>query len=259
MNRISEPFGKAGLIVAIVALVAALVGGAYAATASSRHHKKSNAGLNGKQRKEVKKISKQYAGKPGAAGPAGPQGLPGANGSNGARGNTGPEGPEGPEGKEGPKGKEGSPWTAGGTLPEGATETGYWAASGTPVPTVGGLFNAVSAPISFGIPLAEAPELGIAEVPSETELENEEFPAPPTGCTGNVAEPGAEEGYLCIFPLEMEHTEGAAPVHFKAGGGLGSGFEGNPGPQGGLLVVLGEEAHPEEPVTANGTWAVTGP
>ena len=82
-RRIREPFGKAGLIVAIVALVAASVGGAYAANHNGgKHHKKSknNAGLNGKQKKQVKNISKSEAKKfansnPGArsAGRAGPR------------------------------------------------------------------------------------------------------------------------------------------------------------------------------------------
>ena len=41
-----------------------------------------------------------------------------------------PSGKEGAQGKEGPpgtNGKDGSPWTAGGTLPSGETETGTWA------------------------------------------------------------------------------------------------------------------------------------
>jgi hypothetical protein len=73
IRAIREPFGKAGLTVAILALVLAMVGGAYASGA-----------LTGKQKREVKKIAKRYAGK------AGPQGI------EGKRGPTGPEGPQGP-------------------------------------------------------------------------------------------------------------------------------------------------------------------
>ena len=51
IRAIREPFGKAGLTVAILALVLAMVGGAYASGA-----------LTGKQKKEVKKIAKKYAG-----------------------------------------------------------------------------------------------------------------------------------------------------------------------------------------------------
>ena len=66
----------------------------------------------------------------GSGGPAGPAG---ANGKDGAQGDKGPEGQQGLQGKqgepgpEGEKGEEGSPWTAGGTLPSGETETGIWA------------------------------------------------------------------------------------------------------------------------------------
>lgn len=73
IRAIREPFGKAGLTVAILALVLAMVGGAYAAGA-----------LTGKQKREVKKIAKKYAGE------AGPQGKEGKQGP------TGPEGPQGP-------------------------------------------------------------------------------------------------------------------------------------------------------------------
>jgi hypothetical protein len=68
-RHLKEPFGKAGLTVAILALVLAMVGGAWAAGA-----------LSSKQKKEVTTIAKKYAGKPGA---------PGANGTNGQNGAPG--------------------------------------------------------------------------------------------------------------------------------------------------------------------------
>src|SRR3954465_12391905 len=73
-----EPFGKAGLTVAILALVFAIAGGARAA-----------AGLNGKEKIEVKKIAKQFAGKPGNAGPQGPAGPGGPAGPTGGPGGAG--------------------------------------------------------------------------------------------------------------------------------------------------------------------------
>ena len=80
-----EPFGKAGLTVAIVALVFAMIGGAYAAGT-----------LTGKQKKEVEKIAKKFAGKNGSAGL---QGSSGKDGSPGAAGQPGPPGPStGPAG-----------------------------------------------------------------------------------------------------------------------------------------------------------------
>jgi hypothetical protein len=72
----SEPFGKAGLILAVCALVLACTGGAFAAGK-----------LSGPQKKEVGKIAakvaKKSGGKRGPAGPAGPAGAPGAPGAPG--------------------------------------------------------------------------------------------------------------------------------------------------------------------------------
>lgn len=183
IRSIREPFGKAGLTVAILALVFAMAGGAWAAT-----------GLNSKQKKEVTKIAKKFAGKPGAAGAAGANGTNGTAGTNGTKGDTGAAGSNGTNGTNGKtvlngtvdpgtgvgttgdfyintttdkifgpkpspagawpagvelKGATGSPWSAGGTLPSGSTETGAWSfkmASGTgetslsfPIPLAGAL------------------------------------------------------------------------------------------------------------------------
>lgn len=168
----NEPFGKAGLTVAILALVFAMVGGAWAA-----------GGLNPKQKKEVTKIAKKYAGKPG---------VPGANGTNGTNGTAGAKGDKGEKGDTGNNGtsvtgtpiltssatcnhqggtaytsasgtenvcngKEGEPWTPNNTLPNEATETGAW--------TFSDHFSTESVlliPISFPIQLGE--ELGASHV-----------------------------------------------------------------------------------------------
>jgi hypothetical protein len=103
IRAIREPFGKAGLTVAICALVLAMVGGAYAAGA-----------LSGKQKKEVEKIAKKYAGKTGSAGSQGPAGPAGAKGDTGTNGKDGTNGTNGKEGTIG--------FTE--TLPSGKTETG---------------------------------------------------------------------------------------------------------------------------------------
>lgn len=80
-----EPFGKAGLIVALCAIVLATTGAAFAAGR-----------LTGPEKQEVGKIAaktaKKYAGKPG---PAGKQGPAGKTGPAGAAGATGPAGPAG--------------------------------------------------------------------------------------------------------------------------------------------------------------------
>ncbi len=174
-SRIHQRLGTAGLIVAVVALVAALGGTAFAA-----------AQLNPTQKKEVRKIAKKYAGKRGPRGKRGPKGKPGNDGAQGPQGDPGPKGEKGDtgapgkdgndgksvsvspysgsecaeaEGEEGAEftndsgtayacnGKEGSPWTAGGTLPEGATETGSWFG------VTNGSGELKLASISFPIPL----------------------------------------------------------------------------------------------------------
>jgi hypothetical protein len=133
ITSLREPFGKAGLIVAIVALVFALAGGAIAA----------NNALTGKQKKEVTKIAKKFVGnyskatasakakqgkqgKTGKTGPQGPAGPAGPAGAKGDTGTNGKDGTNGTNGKEGPEGKAGKDGTTGftETLPSGKTETG---------------------------------------------------------------------------------------------------------------------------------------
>lgn len=91
IRAIREPFGTAGLIIAMVALVAALGGSALAASGA----------LTGKQKKEVETIAKKYAGKPGAAGPTGTQGPAGAKGDSGPAGAAGTNGTAGTAGTNG--------------------------------------------------------------------------------------------------------------------------------------------------------------
>jgi len=81
IRAVREPFGKAGLMVAILALVLAMGGAAFAASG----------GLSGQQKKEVRQIAKRYAGT-GTAGPTGPAGPSGKNGARGAEGVSGENG-----------------------------------------------------------------------------------------------------------------------------------------------------------------------
>jgi len=256
-----QKLGTAGFILAIVALVAALGGGAYAAQAK----------LNPTQKKEVKKIAqteaKKFAtagpqgpkGDPGAQGPAGPQGPQGPQGAAGAGGATGADGksvtntvePKGANCAEGGtklvgtattyacNGKEGDPWTAGGTLPGGATETGSWGAAFQEP----GLYTY---PISFTLPLEEAPEaifVGYGVTEEEEDKEEELCP----GVVDGV--PTAEPGALCIYFGEADKGEPTIALDPSAGGG------GTPGvsPSGTLLVMTCSE--PE--CNLWGTWAVT--
>lgn len=273
VRAIREPFGTAGLVVAVVALVLALTGAAFAA-----------GGLTGKQKKEVEKIAKKFAGKPGAPGPAGPQGPAGTAGTAGAAGKEGPEGEPGQagqagksvvtgnasggecaeggitvevegsgvkkkvcnglEGEPGEPGEEGSPWTAGGTLPKGATETGAWGFAGSPFslefsPGVFGRF--FDEPLSFTIPLASAPTF-VFNPFGQTEEH----------CSGSVQEPGADEGFLCVFAAEPSI------------GNIASAEASTVGTTGAILGVHTKEEHhnaneeTQAQVILNGTWAVTG-
>ncbi|HKO37824.1 MAG TPA: hypothetical protein VJU14_05595 [Solirubrobacterales bacterium] len=221
-HRIREPFGKAGLIVAVVALVAALVGGAYAAN-----------GLTGKQKKEVKKIAKKFAGKDGAQGPAGQNGPPGAKGDTGAAGANGAPGADGEDGTDGTNGTNGTdgedvtiiPLDPGDTncpgggskfingtgegfacsggsegsypefLPEGRTATGLWenqAESGFTL----GEFSVTT--ISFPLPLETAPAEVVFFDPSD-HTEEEELK-----CPGGGFEPKATPGVLCLYLINGE-------------------------------------------------------
>jgi hypothetical protein len=175
ISRIHEKLGTAGFVISIVALVAALGGGAYAASG----------GLTGKQKKEVEKIAKKYAGKTGASGPAGSPGLTGPAGAKGDTGTAGGNGSPGSPGKEGKEGKEGSPWTAGGTLPSGKSETGAIAWG---PPATGQTETFI--PVSFNIPLEEGVAVHFLE-PEESSAE----------CPGTQEEPEAVAGNLCVYKV----------------------------------------------------------
>jgi Collagen triple helix repeat (20 copies) len=205
LSRIHDKLGTAGLIIAVVALIAALGGTAFAA-----------AGLNGKQKKEVKKIAKKFAGKPGA---------PGAQGAKGDAGSQGAKGDQGETGKEGPRGVPGATGEAGAcsgekpecTLPSEATLIGAWSVSG-------GEGDTALAPISFDLRVAPAPTalfpVEVAGFQLAKTLEDggvssawfgpkpnlesaqdaqEDAAAYAEACPGDVEDPAAAPGFLCIY------------------------------------------------------------
>ncbi|HET7574153.1 MAG TPA: hypothetical protein VFJ99_03470 [Solirubrobacterales bacterium] len=192
LSPLRNRFGIPGVI-SVIALVFAMLGGAYAA---------SNSG-GGKGKTASAKAKKGPRGPRGPQGPAGadgaqgPQGLPGANGKDGANGSNG-NGIDGKSvvveeieigelacngfggievavegsgeveqicnGEEGTNGTSGDPWTAGGTLPVNATETGAWD---------WGVFGSAAdqyAPISFNVPLAAPlPAANVHYVPNSVQ------------------------------------------------------------------------------------------
>jgi len=227
-KRLKEPFGKAGLTVAVIALVFAMLGGAYAAS-----------GLNGKQKKEVKSIAKKFAGKPGApgatgpAGAAGPVGPAGANGKDGTNGTNGTNGTsvtgvaatvaECPAGGVKYTSASGSKAICNGQtgftekLPSGKTETGMFTVptdAGAP-PLSASLFS-----LSFNIPLAAAPtDLGIVRQNGKEyyydEAAGERKERAPLFCTGTVADPTAPSGKLCLYIMAESKTGGVPNVWFE--------------------------------------------
>jgi Collagen triple helix repeat (20 copies) len=248
-------------VVATLALVFAMSGGALAAghyllTSTSQVSPKVLKALKGQTGK---------TGSVGAQGAQGSQGVQGAQGAHGEPGAVGPAGPQGPQGEPGAPGvagKEGSPWTAGGTLPAGKSETGAWGGGGGPEVTDMG-FSERIAVASFAIPLLVTPTynvIGVEEGQGEAK-ENErakkdnekrklqgepELPLPiPTDCKGTVEKPEATEGNLCVF---VESEENVNMAHFS------SPSAPHISTAGAVINILGDY---EEGFSIEGTWAVT--
>lgn len=189
-----------------LALVFAMTGGAYAAKKY----------LITSTKQISPSVLKALAGKAGAvgaqgsAGPQGPAGPAGAKGDAGAEGKIGPEGKTGATGQKGatgatgPKGEPGEPWTAGGTLPTGKTETGMWSGA-----ALVAALNNYPLTISFPIPLS-TPSKHVVFLNKE-ETENS-VASPKEGCkyeaSSVTAKPIAPSDTLCVFALaELEGTK----------------------------------------------------
>ncbi len=273
-------FGIPGVI-SVMALVFAMFGGAYAASNSSGGGKATASA-------KAKKGPKGPKGAKGDTGPAGPAGPAGAAGRDGANGIDGVDGQDGQDGQSvtnteftgaqgsctegGTKlvgtsttyacnGEQGSPWTAGGTLPSGQTETGSWAVGTTPSTTcslpdctvTAGPSNfaaALYSPISFNIPLAASLD------PPHAHFLKEGFPTGDTtaeekeNCPGSAEEPKAKAGHLCVYTAS------------EAGSGFGTILpNGSPGgtngasPSGAVIALINWG----EGTRRFGSWAVTAP
>ena len=285
LTRLQNHVGPAGLIVAIVALVAALTGGAIAATGGSDGSKAAASAAKGKP---GPKGPRGPRGKTGAQGPAGPQGPAGSAGAKGETGAPGADGNPGAAGKSvvtttfegtnepatepceerggnsievegsgvkryacnGADGAKGSPWTAGGTLPTNATESGTWSFQASYEEPV------AYADIAFPIPL-EAP-LDSSHVVYVPPFSNPD----PVHCAGSAAEPQAASGYLCVYEVSAFYSEFLG-LNKISGGVPISPVPGTAGANtvGALLrfTTFGQEAEEEEfPIRGFGTFAVTG-
>lgn len=262
MSILRSRFGIPGAI-AVIALVFAMFGGAYAASdggdgnatasAKKKNPKKGGGGAAAAKRFSMqfskrfsRRFSQQFAipGAPGLPGPQGPEGPEGSEGDRGDKGNagakgaTGPAGPQGPQGAQGPQGvqgpqgpegPEGSPWSAGGTLPVGETETGVYVFD----PDGGEAGEVIRVPLSFAIPLASKIEdnAHIVYGPPGTD---------PVNCPGTVENPTAASGYLCIYELDVLNANGIVRQNLGTSGVLFG------------WITTGPDAE------GRGAWAVTG-
>ena len=264
-------------VVAMVAVVLAMSGGAFAAT---RYLITSTKQISPKVLKQLKGNTgaagaKGAAGAAGAAGPQGPQGTAGANGANGSSGSNGVSvtskeikaGEAGCEKRGGAEftsasgkttacnGKEGSPWTAGGTLPAGSTETGTWGARFPRISEGGQKEVATPVSISFTIPLAAA--LSETQVHYVTLAEQA---TPSAECPGSAEDPKAAEGELCIYEGAIVEGEGTTELRVSVIAPPTS--LGNPegaGTTGAIAFVDFAGADEEETSKLQGDWAVSAP
>jgi hypothetical protein len=291
-------------VVATFALVFAMSGGALAASKylitstkqikpsvlSSLKGKAGPAGASGTQ---------------GSAGPSGPAGPQGPTGPAGVAGGTGVKGENGSSvtssesataieghcngttsgGKGGSKfvsasgttyacnGKQGEPWTAGGTLPSGKTETGAFVLNGEHASS-----GAPLAQISFPIPLAQSlfggeeggeeepcnqnppaatcqvhyvnPEGKEVVIPGLTELETH------PSCPGTAENPKAAAGNLCVYATLIENDQpGPGNGTIYKAGSRSTSF---PGASTAGAIVIFPKGPGGEPI-GWGTWAVTAP
>jgi hypothetical protein len=291
VRAIREPFGTAGLVVACVALIAALGGTALAAAKLNSTQKKEVEKI---AKKYAGKPG--APGAAGPQGPAGANGKDGAQGEKGAKGDTGEKGEKGAKGDTGSpggagksvealtidtgeeacagqggaeytvqgsgeftqvcSGKEGSPWTAGGTLPPGASEAGAWAAVGgvqTVTTEVEGVKEEVTvgdeemlAPISFPIRLPKG--LSAAHVHYSTEANYTDFDEGGPSHLGCVASVTAPPGDLCV------NQESLLNATFEGIFNPGLGAK-STGAVGGIVVF----AVTGSPATVSGGFVVTAP
>lgn len=247
-----------GNIALVLALLFAMGGGAYAAkkfiiTSKNQIAPKVIAALKGAQGPQGPAgkdgaVGKEglvgKEGKEGIEGKQGPAGKEGPMGPTGAKGAIGTTGSQGATGATGPKGATGEPWTPNSTLPKGATETGEWQL----VTTSAAKEEVKTTTLSFPIRLAESPTVHFIKLKA----------APPAGCTGTVANPGAqapkvgEKPNLCIFEGELEGVRLGHLEFFVAEDASGHEEAGTTGAEL-IFLTTGTGG-----ASVEGTWALTG-
>jgi hypothetical protein len=287
LQSFRERFGTAGLILGMIALVAAVAGTAYAGKgALTPQQKKEVTKIAKKESTKIAKKfqgtgpqgAQGPAGANGGAGPQGPAGVPGPPGAPGTDGVNGANGkgvlsgvtpPAANLGQPGdfyirtttseiygpktsswgsPTSLKGSPWTAGGTLPPGATQTGVWATNGALSDSIFGVVPTAIAAISFPIPLTDPLD--------EEHVIFVEVGQSDPNCPGTEENPAAAPGYLCVFSNGGFNAKDYSAI-------TATSMETGAGRTGAVIRVNFEgpteepEPDPERPGFAVGTWAVT--
>jgi hypothetical protein len=215
-SMLRRRFGAAG-IVAVVAAVFAMSGGAFAGS-SQLARISATATHSGPAFARPTAARRGPRGPRGATGSAGPQGPPG-------------QGRQGDPGAAGPRGPEGSPWTAGGTLPSGRTESGTWIAAAAGKEVAPGESEGAGN-VSFVIRTLVPPEIHlIAKGQAGKEHAAE--------CPGSTNLPLAAKGNLCLYSVE---DQGLTLVETFSS------------PSGAVLTFKGPSK-----AAAAGVWAVTAP
>lgn len=276
-------------VVAFLALIFAMTGGAFAAAGGSGGNSPAKATVRGSVASDqthapAHAVAARSKAKPkaktGPRGPAGPKGATGATGATGPAGAAGTAGAQGPQGPQGPQGSTGnngsngekgatgatgSPWPGGGTLPSKQTLRGNWliyARAGGVEPLVEN--------VSFGLALSKAPavhwimkngeEAGVEEVSGVLKQKNQTS----TACTGEVSNPTAEPGNLCLYTNEESHlyTNEATLVGFFKWPWPVTALQINRGsPEPNVATPYGFDvqaiAEGEGTTVVGGSWAVT--
>jgi Collagen triple helix repeat (20 copies) len=279
LSPLRNRFGIPGVI-SVIALVFAMLGGAYAASNDSSGQKAS-ASAKAKQGPRGPRGKPGPAGPAGPAGPVGPAGAKGDTGAAGANGQNGSPGAPGSNGvsvtsnalnvgddecefggsefkssnkttfacngEEGPEGPKGDPWSVGGTLPANATETGVW---GTGFGRAEAAATNVYFPISFTVPLSEAPEPILIEA-----TETSKPGCPGRGPGGNL--PKADPGKLCVYVLPFENATFFSSTPFYKYEEFLNAWEIVEGASN-VGTLLQVHCETESNCIAAGTWAVTG-
>ncbi len=303
-KRIHDRFGTAGVVIGVIALVAALGGTAFAAKGALTGNQKKEVEKIAKKF-AGKPGAPGAPGAPGTKGDAGGQGAQGAKGDTGSQGPPGPKGntvlsgaaapvvaqgavgdfyiktganPEiygpktasswgSPTALKGTAGAPGSPWTAGGTLPPNATETGVYATpTGVPGIGQGTMSNGESAntTVSFLIPTTAAPTFVFVPGVAGAEFGEGGFGANAgAGCPGVTAAgvPQAASGKLCVYGFAANFGFEAPSADVGSNNPSNAFGTGGATPSGTILTVdcVNPAAEPEEEICfSKGLWAVTG-